>query len=262
MSKKKINEHYDKQARMHGTSPKSTMPDLFIRKLEVEKIKTILKTISKNNKVNRVLEVGCGNGYTLNKFDKAFPFPFYGIDYNQKMINLAKKRKTKKVIFKKQDILNLDFTSLSFDLVFTERCLINLESWKKQKLALNEICRVLKKGGHFILLEAFTDGLDELNNARKSIGLEPIPPAWHNFYLNKKILEKFFKNKFVNWPNSKTRIEYDNFLSSYYFGSRVLYPALIKEKKIIYNNSFVKFFSFFPNYGNYSPIQVCVIKKT
>ena len=52
--------------------------------------------------------------------------------------------------------------------------------------------------------------------------------------------KKIYKHNFVNWPNSKTQIEYDTFLSLYYFGSRVLYVGLIEgKKKIVYNNNFV-----------------------
>ena len=64
-----------------------------------------------------------------------------------------------------------------------------------------------------------------------------------------------------NWlPNKK--ISYDNFLSSYYYGSRVLYPSLIEGKSPIkYNNKFIEFFTLIPNIGNYSPIQACILQK-
>ena len=106
-----------------------------------------------------------------------------------------------------------------FDIVFTQRCLINLISWKSQKTALNQIHRLLKKDGFLVLLEAFDDGLKELNQARHIIGLEKISPAWHN-------------------------------------------PGLLEKKsQIKYNNKFVEFFSLMRPLGNYSPLQLTILKK-
>ena len=38
--------------------------------------------------------------------------------------------------------------------------------------------------GHLVLCEAFQDGLDEINEFRKSAGLEIISSPWHNKYLS------------------------------------------------------------------------------
>ena len=259
---KKIENHYNEQAELHQNSPKSTMPDLFIRKLEITKIQECIEKFNiKNN--TRILEIGCGNGYTITKLSKKFSCDFVGVDSNHKMIELASKRKLRKVKFRKDDILRSNLESNSFDIAYTERCLINLENELNQKKAIKEIHRILKKGGIFIMVEAFEDGLKELNSARKALGLKKIPPAWHNYYFNKKKLKKIFEGRFRDViSKSKTKFNYESFLSSYYFGSRVIYPALIEGKnKIIYNNDFVKFFSLIPNYGNYSQIQVCVVQK-
>ena len=142
--------------------------------------------------------------------------------------------------------------------------LINLDDWKSQQKALSEIHRILKKDGYYIMLECFNDGLQNLNSARISVGLTKIKPPWHNLYFDKKQLIKVFQDKFVDGHSLKkdNYINFDNFLSSYFFGSRVLYPALSAGKKdITYNNGFVKFFSQIPSYGYYSQIQLCVIQK-
>ena len=257
---RKILEHYTNQAKLYKASPKSTMKDLFIRGLEVSKLtETLTKLYNKNAKV---LEVGCGNGYTISKLSKKLECNFVGIDSNQQMIQLASKRKLKKIIFRKQSILEPKFRSGMFDIVFTQRCLINLISWKSQKTALNQIHRLLKKDGFLVLLEAFDDGLKELNQARHIIGLEKISPAWHNLYINKTKLHGFIQKKFVNGDSKIKKLTYDNFLSSYYFGSRVLYPSLLEKKsQIKYNNKFVEFFSLMKPLGNYSPLQLTILKK-
>jgi len=262
MSNNKIENHYDEQAELYQNSPKSTMPDLFVRNLEIKKIQDYIKNfnIKKNT---RIVDIGCGNGYTITKLSKKFSCDFIGIDSNQKMIDLALKRKQKKVKFMKDSILKSNLKSNSFDIVYTQRCLINLENKQNQKKSINEIHRILKKGGIFIMIEAFEDGLKELNSARKVLGLKKIPPSWHNYYFNKFFLKKIFEGKFIDQVSkSKTKFNYESFLSSYYFGSRVIYPSLIDGKnKIIYNNNFAKFFSLMPNYGNYSQIQACVVQK-
>jgi hypothetical protein len=51
-----------------------------------------------------------------------------------------------------------------------------------------------------------------------------------------------------------------NFLSSHYFVSRVLYPAVLKGD-LVRNSEFTKFFSFLPPAGNYSAIQAHLLKK-
>ena len=256
----KILEHYTNQAKLYKASPKSTMPDLFIRGLEVSKLTETLTKLS--NKNTKVLEVGCGNGYTISKLSKKLECNFVGIDSNQQMIQLASKRRLKKNIFSKQSILEPKFRSGMFDIVFTQRCLINLISWKSQKTALNQIHRLLKKDGFLVLLEAFDDGLKELNQARHIIGLEKISPALHNLYINKTKLHDFFQKKFVNGDPKSKKLTYDNFLSSYYFGSRILYPGLLEKKsQIKYNNKFVEFFSLMRPLGNYSPLQLTILKK-
>ena len=256
----KILEHYTNQAKLYKASPKSTMKDLFIRGLEVSKLTETLTKLS--NKNTKVLEVGCGIGYTISKFSKKLECNFVGIDSNQQMIQLASKRRLKKNIFSKQSILEPKFRSGMFDIVFTQRCLINLISWKSQKTALNQIHRLLKKDGFLVLLEAFDDGLKELNQARHIIGLEKISPAWHNLYINKTKLHDFIQKKFVNGDPKSKKLTYDNFLSSYYFGSRILYPGLLEKKsQIKYNNKFVEFFSLMRPLGNYSPLQLTILKK-
>lgn len=262
MPLKDIETHYNKQAKLYQNSPKSTMPDLFIRNMEIIKIQEYIEKFSPKNN-SQILEIGCGNGYTITKLSKKFSNDFVGIDSNKKLIQLALKRKQKNVKFRRDNILCSNLESNSFDIVFTERCLINLENEQNQKKAIKEIHRILKKEGIFIMVEAFEDGLKELNRARKTLGLKKIPPAWHNYYFNKNKLKKIFVGKFQDpVSKSKSKFSYDNFLSSYFFGSRVIYPALIEGKKmILYNNDFAKFFSLIPSYGNYSQIQLCAVQK-
>lgn len=252
---KLVKEHYKEEAKKSSLSLTSTMADVSTRRLEIEHLVSYLKPGA------TCLEVGCGNGAASIEISAAKKINLTGMDFSKDMIDLAKKQPTAKIkgkiAFEHKDVLELDYRG-AFDVVFTERCIINLLNWEDQKKALKNMARALKKGGRLLLLEAFEDGLEELNRARQDVGLEPNAPAYHNFYLHKDAVIAFAKE------NGLQHTEENNFLSSYFFGSRVLYPALAKanKKEIAYNSAFAKYFSLLPALGNYSQIKILVFKKT
>jgi SAM-dependent methyltransferase len=260
--KASIRKHYDEQARRFGRSPQSTMLDLGTRSLEVARLERAIRDLTGKRGSFRVLEVGCGNGYALSRLSKSFGCEFVGVDANRAMIAIASGRRLRNVTFKVDDILNPRLDEGDFDIVFSERCLINLETWSAQKKGLENIRRFLRRNGHYVMLESFVDGLDKLNEARKAVGLGSIPTPWHNRYLRKRELETYIKGRFEHVLQGTSGTGYDNFLSSYFFGSRVLYPALIQGKReVAYNNGFVEFFRDIPPAGNFSPIQLCILQK-
>jgi hypothetical protein len=110
-----------------------------------------------------------------------------------------------------------------------------------------------------VLIEAFTDGLDNLNRARQELGLPPNRVPEHNRWFEK---ERFLQ---VVAPLFEDVGEADGvpprtFLSTHYFISRVLYPA-VTRREVLYNTEFVRFFRFLPPQGDYSPIQVFLLRK-
>ncbi|MES1217582.1 MAG: methyltransferase domain-containing protein [Bacteroidota bacterium] len=262
-----IQSHYKLQAEKHKDSPTSTMEDVIIRQKEIESIFSFfhLRDVSKVN--NKVLEIGCGNGYTLEQLANNFPeTSFSGLDFSHDLLSIAAKRKLKNASFAQGDVRNLSFADESFDIIYTERCLINLLSWEDQQKGLQEINRVLKKGGFYFMVESFTDGFDNLNKARHELGLDNIPVAHHNLYFNKEAFKKFIEPLFTiadpsslgNTDNTKLA---SNFLSSHYFTARVLHPLLTKGDPNLKNTEFVKFFSFLPPSGEYAPIQAFILQK-
>lgn len=254
----KVIKHYAEQAKKYGKSKKSTMLDVTTREKEINALIETLRTLLERYDSPRILEAGCGNGYTAEQISKKLKVGLECIDSSKEMVRIAKKRKLKNVKFKIGNILRLNYPDASFDIVYSERCLINILSWEKQKKALLEIYRILRKDGVYIMIEAFKDGLERLNKARAELGLYMIKEPFHNRYFNKKDLLKFIKNKFKPMPEFA---HHRNFLSTYYYGSRVLYPALIRPQEPKYNTAFVKFFKYFPSYDNYSPIQMYVLRK-
>jgi len=264
-----IKRHYRDQAKKYGASPQSTMEDEVVRQKEIEFILKYL-AVPKNeqtNKILKILDLGCGNGYTLSVLSKAYPNNYYyGIDYSADLLSIAKNRKLKRCKLLEGDVRSLTFEGDYFDLIYTERCLINILSCEEQKLALREINRILKPGGHYIMIECFTDGLLNNNKARRECGLDELKEAYHNKYFDKDLLFREINNIFVVAGGDDPDARYDgadfpnNFLSSHYFITRILHP-LVTKGEWVKNTEFVKYFSFLQPYGNYSPVQAYILKK-
>jgi len=249
-----VDKHYKDEAKNRKLSLSSTMPDLNIRRLEIE---NIVKYLDDNVDC---LEVGCGNGAASIEISRRKKLNLLSVDGNDEMIDLAKQQSTDgikgKIEFSQKDVLNINELS-SFDTVFSIRCIINLMKWEDQKKALTNMANAVKKMGKLIILEAFSDGLTELNQARKEFGLDSIPPAFHNLHLKKELVIQHLENQGLNL------IAEDNFLSSYYFGSRVIYPVLAKanNQELVKNSKIDSFFSNFPPYGNFSHIKILEFRK-
>jgi ubiquinone/menaquinone biosynthesis C-methylase UbiE len=259
-----IKDHYIKSAKEFGKSKEMSMQDIFTKDAEIKDIVNVIDYFTYKKYCKNILEVGCGNGYTADILYNSLDINYNGIDFCEDLVNLSKERNIDNYIFSLGDVCNLNFENNTFDLVFSERCLINLDSWDKQQKGLSEIYRVLKKGGIYIMIEGFTDGLNNLNEARRVVGLEPIKQKFFNKYFDKEKLMDCIKDKFIIYDEKDlkfTTLHKSNFLSTYYFGRSVLYPALVSNKNLEYNNKFVDFFSYMEPYGNYSYIQSLVFER-
>lgn len=254
-----IKEHYKVQAAKHKDSALSTMEDPITRQKEVAIIQSFFKLPAVRNNCKEVLEIGCGNAYTLNILTPLFDnYNFTGLDFSEDLLTIARSRNLPGVKFEQGDARNLQFNDESFDVIYTERCIINLMSWEEQQMALEQIHRVLRKGGYLLFMESFTEGYNNLNKARNELGLDSIPMPHHNLYFEKELFEPFVSKRFeIIEENEIPR----NFLSSHYFTARVLHPLLTKGDPFMKNTEFVKFFSFLPPSGCYSPIEAYILKK-
>lgn len=211
-----ILDFWEKQAIEHGTSHKASWGDNYAISLELENIG---KFISKGD---RVLDVGCANGYSTLFHLKKGVSSIMGIDFSENMIKQATKRKDKlkksekaKVDFRKGDIRKLEFEDEIFDVVYTTRVLINLPTWSEQKQGIAECLRVCRKKGKIILSEAFWEPLVRLNSMRTIVNLPPLVEHDFNRYLKKDYLEKYLKS-----IGKKFKVV--DFSSVYYLGSRFL----------------------------------------
>jgi SAM-dependent methyltransferase len=192
---------------------------------KIIEIEALSKFFKKNIKV---LEFGCGNGYTALELAKRFNVKIDAYDYSPEMILEAKKLQKKKrlsnrVSFFLADIKkNLEIKPV-YDLVFTERMLINLDSWGAQKKSIIKLVNCLKPKGSLVLLENSATGLKRINDYRSMLDLKKIKAPWHNLYLD--------DNKMLNFKIKNCKLmEVIPYSSTYYFLSRVVNAWLANEK--------------------------------
>jgi len=259
----RILEHYRQEATEHDLRPTSTMRDETTREFEIRSILGSLGYLAQRGPMDRLLEIGCGNGHLLALIRDRHPeTQLVGMDFSPEMVQLARTRDIPACEVDEGDVRALTYPDDTFDVVVSERCLINILDAGAQATALEEVARVVRPGGHLVVIEAFTDGLDHLNRARGELGLPSIPMTHHNLWFDKGwFLEKTGTTFDVVTPeNGDVDLPPTNFLSTHFFMSRVLYPAVTRAD-LAYNTEFVKFFWFLPPQGDFSPIQFFLLRR-
>ena len=253
---KKINQHYDKVAIKQKKSKLSAIDDEYIRDQETDFIINIIKNDKK--KLN-ILDIGCGNGYTLAQITRLSKnFLIHGMDNNDSLYKIAHKRLTDKAKIIKGDIrvFNKNFKN-KFDIVISQRVLINILNESNQKKSLNNIISYIKKNGKLIVSESFNSGLEKLNSVRMKFNLKKIKPKFHNKFLK----DDFFKTKKLH----KLKEENKN-LSKHFFIARFLDEIYLKSKKkknFTFNSKFTKYLdnTILEVNDNYSHLKLLLFKK-
>lgn len=209
-------------------------------------------------------DLGCGNGRTLLEIAKNRKNGrFYGVDFTKEMISVANRAK-RSMNIKNAHFYNLDAAShdlsklpnLKFDKVMSKRLLINLKGESKYK-AIDNIYKILKNGGIYIMVECFTEPLNKVNKIRRQFDLEEIKVKFFNEYLSsgflKDISDKFFVEKKID------------FQSLYYFSSRIFNAYLSKGEPDYYapiNKMAVEMIKRGVNpIKGYSPEVILLLKK-
>jgi len=99
-------------------------------------------------KTERLLDIGCADGYFLKKVADSLPgTKIYGVDVSEKLIR-AGKLKYPEINFVVADAHDLPFKNKEFDLVLSTE---SLEHFLSPPKALAEMKRVIKPGGKIII---------------------------------------------------------------------------------------------------------------
>jgi SAM-dependent methyltransferase len=216
---------WTEQARAHGESSSASWSDRCVIELEIEAIGSRLSS------GQRVLDVGCANGYSSARY-AALGADVLGVDFVPEMIEYAQARRAAlpadvadRLAFVGGDIRTLEFEDGSFDAVVATRVVINLPSWEEQLQGLRECARVLRQSGLLLMSEATVQGWERLNALRREWGLPDIPMPPFNLYLDQE--------RVVEAVSSELELEeISDFASSYYVATRFLKPLLARATQV------------------------------
>lgn len=107
-----------------------------------------------------MVDVGCGPGYLVSSIAKSLPrLHIIGVDIADEMVRLSTRNISSlgfngRVEFRQGDIQELPFEDNSVDFVVST---LSLHHWSEPKQALQEIYRVLKPGGQFLIFDLRRD---------------------------------------------------------------------------------------------------------
>jgi SAM-dependent methyltransferase len=257
-----IKNHYKRIAESYGENGLSTIKDQVIRDAEMifflDQIKDILNQSKNENPT--LLDIGCGNGFLLKTISENFPsIKLTGLEFTPELFTIAQERKLPNCIVYNGDAREPFPFEEQFDVIVTERTIINLLSWKQQAMAFQNIYKHLRPGGFYLMSESFKESWTLMNMARKEFLLEEIPISKHNVYLSESGIKSMKKIGFEEIEG----VHPSNYLSTHFYVTRVLHPAIRPDGAKVTHTQFAKFFNqaLPTGIGNYSPIQFRVFQK-
>jgi ubiquinone/menaquinone biosynthesis C-methylase UbiE len=263
MTGDEIKSYWDQRASENAGNPSATTDDVWLRELEITVLADTLRELGLADA--QTLDLGCGDGYSTLKLAQAVPtLTLLGLDYSANMIDNARRRLAEspalapRVSFGIADALRLDeaIPNKTFDLVITDRCLINLATFAAQESALGQIAAHLRPGGCYLAIENFLEGQENLTAARRHMGLTEIPVRWHNVFFREREFLAGAKQFF-------DIVEIKDFSSSYYFATRILYSAMCNKRgeKPDYRHAIHEVAVGLPWIGQFSPIRLAVLRR-
>lgn len=174
-----------------------------------------------------VLDVGCGNGLTPHRIAERAK-SIHGQEYAPVLLEKARQNTADNLTFSQGDVRKMEFEDASFDRVYSQRVLINLNSREEQLLAMKEVHRVLRLGGVFLMLETSKEGMESISKYRKSVGLSEINPPWHNLPID----ESWVIKNAMDFFDLKDTVHF----GTYFFLTRLINPLLAAPEQPSYNS--------------------------
>lgn len=216
--------HWNERAISVANDAEVNLMDIFQRNLEYDNVCKFLRSDM------RILEVGCGNGYSTERFRRLVSF-VDAFDYAENMVARAKDRfgETNNR-FLHDDVLAPRHLSGPYDAVICVRVLINLRDLAAQRLAIANLAALVRAGGLLILAEGFREGFEALNDLRGRVGLPPVVPAAINVYSRMDDLLPALERDFT--------LEDEFHLGMYDYLTRVVYPLIAGPDNVRHNTVF------------------------
>lgn len=132
-------------------------------------------------------------------------------------------------------VTDLDRYREHFDVVVTQRVLINFAHWHEQQAIIENIHATLAPGGRYLMIENTYEGAENMNSMRRALGLDEIRMHWHNNYLYYDLTVEFLKGKFTiekiisfDLYYLLTRVFTSMFASFEGFGASATFDAVFK----------------------------------
>jgi SAM-dependent methyltransferase len=217
-------KHWNTRAETVAHDHEVNLMDVFQRELEFDAVESYLRPDM------QVLEVGCGNGFSTDRFRRHVRH-IDGFDKSHEMVERA--RRTYGLTnnrFFEDDVLAPQSIHGQYDCVICIRVLINLADTDAQRLAIRNMAGFVQPGGMLLLAEGFTEGFLELSALRQKVGLPPLVPAGINHYSSWTELQPTMAAHFD--------IESTWHLGMYDYLTRVLYPFIVGPDNAKHNTNF------------------------
>ena len=217
----RIRGFWDDRALQFGVSQRATLGETYLRHVEIQQM---LKRL-RRRRPGRVLDVGCGNGFSTRTYAQALPdTQFFGVDYSRQMIDLARQDALRNTSFQWADVTDpATLPEGQFDVIYTQRCIQNLPDEATQQRAIAELRSRLSPNGLLILNECSRPGVAQLNGLRQRLGLKPIEniEPWHNRFMIDAQLKQQFD------------AEVHHISSTYMFLAKIIHKRLAKWARFL-----------------------------
>ncbi len=122
--------------------------------------KMVVREIRAHNPKGTIVDIGCGPGYLINVIAQSSPrLHIIGVDISEEMLKTARGKLCssdlkKRIEYRRGDVQNLPFENNTIDFVV---CTFSLHHWSNPDEALQEIYRVLKYQGQFLIFDLRRD---------------------------------------------------------------------------------------------------------
>lgn len=139
------------------------------------------RLVSEMPSKSRILEVAPGPGYLAIELAKRGQYEITGLDISHTFVQIARenaRRQSVSVDFQHGDVADMPFANDTFDLVL---CRAAFKNFSDSEGALNEMFRILRSGGHAIVMDLRKDAsIKDIDRYVEHLGV-----GWFDSFLMK-----------------------------------------------------------------------------